>query len=1035
MLAAVEPSALYEGHRANYQGTKRPGKVPDGRAVAPRLVHEFPTDDVTGLGRRKIPATKQKPTKGSNVCIVYPRVVHRELVDTTPLSIHDGDVLFVGRRQTIFGAGQNRITRTMTWRHLNTELARPENMLDTARPETLDNIITAREAWIYDVRQRVEDDVDTLGYLNDPRTPQNVDADFMDNYTKTVASLDCAVDVLQIATRARYLGRPYQIDPWFDWRAVPALRDWTVDGVLHNSEFAKEVINEVYPSSIDDEMLLNVAMQGPCHVRNSKHEKHAQFFDDAASPGDTLFMCIVAGIVAPGVWMYQIKPASSRQLCDLMKDRGGSFDDKPSCAPGGQRAHFTKIDLLLTVAAWKIGTVVDDRLVTGTHGKMNVAVSIEFLNVDQLWYMVGNEEIPILCITRQQHMQLAELRRQLALEESLRRMIARRRAQRVVQQQIEDAQRGMALAALAVLAEEAARKAQQLQQRRLENQAREDAERRADVEARRAAAANPQPERPLPLPAPNDWTAMVLYQRPEVEGEQYLYNLGRQLTRWAQQQARLDDYLNVRNTFLVQEFAETPWNAAFQNQLRRVRTSLAIDVRPPLRGASGAASPFTLHLATASYVTTLARDGLAMTGLEQNMLANAIRVMEMTNMPMLIEDAVLQQLDPGTSEGGCAAYAGLGDGGVTVALCQLLEQRPEYQPVEGARLLRFNRPEIRYDGNGREEPRIVVDNMNFLDLLEEREIGVSRGMQAERINAALVLLFNVPHDAGRPWRSLDDGVTWERAADDLLQVGDIYDRMVDRTIDGFNNLSIINGLSRAVNHCIIALAVLGSCNLNQVPDRMLNRVREQVDGEPGSLITWPGGGRPPARLLQTDLTTMRPEYARVLQEATVGYDFPLSDVVESWRIMSGSFPGEDTSTALVPVPSPFEVGQGYQPMLPPDIAVSDMMVQSGQASAGLINPLVLWRHMYPSPDISFPRPARPEDVLPGSNESTALTTPGPPATWTGWIQNAVVAYYPEGGYAQAIKGMLWTLMAVSVATPPPADNPRAQFQRQLSEAT
>jgi hypothetical protein len=90
-------------------------------------------------------------------------------------------------------------------------------------------------------------------------------------------------------------------------------------------------------------------------------------------------------------------------------------------------------------------------------------VSIEFLSVDQMWYMVGNQEIPIVCVTRQRHLQRlrdharqirdnVELRRFLVLEEALRRMIARRRAQeaqRVVQQQLDDAAEGARMAPLA----------------------------------------------------------------------------------------------------------------------------------------------------------------------------------------------------------------------------------------------------------------------------------------------------------------------------------------------------------------------------------------------------------------------------------------------------------------------------------------------------------------------------------------------------------------------------------------------------------
>lgn len=1029
MLAAVEPSTLYEGHRANFQGTKRPAKVPDGRAVTPRLVHENPTDDISGLGRRKIPATKQKPARGSNVCIVYPRVVHRELVDTTSLSMHDGDVLFVGKRETIFGAGQNRISRTMTWRHLNTELMRPENALSTADPTLLDRVIDARQDWIDDVGKRVQDDVDTLKYFNDRRTAQNVHGDFINDYTNTFESLNCATDMLQIATRARREGKEYQIDPWFDWRAVPALRHWTVDGVLHNSEFAKELINEVYPSSTDDEMLLNVAMQGPCHIRNSKHEKHSQFFDDAAAPGDMLLMCIVSRPVSPGVWMYQIKPASSRQLCDLMQDRGvslGDDPDDPSCAPGGQRASFSKFDLLLTVGAWKVGTVVDDRMVTGTHGKMNVAVSIEFLSVDQMWYTVGNQEIPIVGLTRPAYLQRlrdrarglrnpAELRRFLSLEEALRRMIARRRAQeaqRVVQQQLDDAAEGAKMALLAVVAEQAAERTLQVQQRLREDRERDEANRRAEAEMRRRGGAAPAPARPLPLPAPNDSTTMTLYQRsaPNAEAETLEYSTGAMVAEWVRTQAGTGDYFNAgRRPDGVETLATRPWNP----------------------GGSFAGTPaFTHNVATRSFVTYVAWNGLAKTALEQNMCANAIRMLEMTDMPNLIDNAVVLELNPGTREGGCAAYGGLDDGNVTVTLCNYLEQQ-RYQPAENANLLRFERPAIR-TVNG--EGRIVVDDINFEDILAQGD----KEVQSLRIKDALKLLFNVPHDPNLQWETFDGGKTWYRSADDLAK-WDTYDSMVDWVIENFNSLSIINGLPRSINHCIFAMAVLGSCNLNGVPDRLVNRLRVDVQGGPGALIQWEGG-QAPSRIMALDGSAMSPQNAQALVNATDDFDTPLGQLRASWEVVSTSVDGlidadgAVATSGLLALPTATSIQAPFRPIILPEFAFAEATMASAQAEYAFPSIPRLYRFgLSPSRGISYPLPPPTDDLAPGRNNSGQLALPVRPS-WTSNVKNSIAAFCPEGGFSGALRGMMHTLIVLATLPPLEPEDHHGAFQRVVSEA-
>ena len=864
MRAAVNPSSLHEGYRSNFQSTKRPVSVPSGRLVSPRLVHENPTDDVTGLGRRKIPTTKQKPTNGSNVRVVYPRVVnHGLVVDGSPI---DGDVLFVGKHKTIFGSGSNRVSQTMTWRSLNVELQKPENMLSTSDPSLIDRVVAVRQKCVEDIAQAVEHDINSLGQM---KNLQPADGDFYRPYIKNVELLDCAEDIAQLARRARNLGEPLQIDPWFDWMAVPTFRKWTMDGVLHNSEFAKDIINEVYPSSIDDNVLLNVAVQGPCHVRNNKHEKNAQFFDGAASAGDTLFMCIVATpAVAGTAWTFQLKPTSSRELCILMQG-GVKTDNLPNYyVPGQSHSPFVKFDLLLIVGAWKIGTVLDNNMVVGVHGKINVAVSIEFISTEKMWQIVGNREIASICewreIRRQQVLDAAakmrdaaEQRRLLQLEQALRAMIARRRGEQIVREQLEQAIKGGTLGALAAILEKAAQRArghivrwQEVIRKAVERQSQTDNQL---VDLR--------------LPNPADYTALVLVKREPESAEAYRLRLmiGRMAREWATKYATLKDYEQVRRPFTPWTFSDTPFLLDAQNLVARNAGRFDSAGRP-LLVEFGQRPALTIAVAAQASLTEIAATRLSEQAERQRLHIKALRTFEAWGGAAAIDAAFAIGEDPATDIGGCAAYGTIDDDFVTVQLCERL-RKAKYRTVDGAKLLRFERPAPVKIG---EEMRIVVDDVEFDDILQYGDEEV----QVRRIKNALLLLMNVPYDEEFQWqldrgfnfgksvmiRTVADSATWQ-----------MYDTCMDNVVDDTNVLSLVTGLPRSITNCMVALALVGSCRLDNLPGRLINQAGAS------SLVQWEGGSAP-SDLLQLGGMALSSADASALDAVIAPFNSPIEQL-------------------------------------------------------------------------------------------------------------------------------------------------------------
>jgi hypothetical protein len=301
-----------------------------------------------------------------------------------------GDVVFVGRHATSFGSGTDRVTRCTNIEDLNKLLQRPENSLPTGDVSLAPKLLRSR--------QQVKADLDVhykaaLAERNNVRA-RNVNQvwsrDAQHGFDRVVQTRSLARGAVVEADNGVSANAAVQVYPEFDWLAVPALREWRVDGVLYGHERDSSVVDLILPHKTAGDSLLNVCVEGPCPVRNQKLANVPQYFDDAVASGEYLYVCIVATASATA-WSYTIKTASMRQLRELLG--AGQRTAVAPPRPGGQSSDFTKQDAVYTVAAYRIGRVVDDRLVGGEGAHVMLDVEVVLLNRLALWReLIGDDD-------------------------------------------------------------------------------------------------------------------------------------------------------------------------------------------------------------------------------------------------------------------------------------------------------------------------------------------------------------------------------------------------------------------------------------------------------------------------------------------------------------------------------------------------------------------------------------------------------------------------------------------------------------------
>lgn len=382
-MIAVAPNGAYEDHRLNYASGKRPLTIPEGRRVEARLEQPQPDDPIRGLGRRRIPASTQRPGRPTNEAVVYARLC--SLSDTHALEAEVGDVLFVGKDGTVFGSGTDRLSRCATLREMNSVLMLDKNKL---KPGMVDAIVESREEMLKDatgLRDYMQATQDASSEVfNRAKTDQTPNKALAEELRYTEYYRDKLESILQEAKTNKLENTTALPYAETDWIAVPALRTWSPDGVLRSKEEDAGVIDRIIAHSGSSEKLLNVTIAGVTGMKNNRRVALEQYFGNDLVVGGILYMCLVAVPEDGNCIRFQFKLTNSRNLAKLI-----------AAAPSERMAtvEFSVDDLLLTAACWRLGVVTDDKAVVSPSRYVTANVSIRLLMYNDFWSEISGNAL------------------------------------------------------------------------------------------------------------------------------------------------------------------------------------------------------------------------------------------------------------------------------------------------------------------------------------------------------------------------------------------------------------------------------------------------------------------------------------------------------------------------------------------------------------------------------------------------------------------------------------------------------------------
>lgn len=390
MLAAVSyDNDRFEGLRDYIVGNKRaPPNVP-GASSKPRL-EARPGSDVPGP-RSKIPTSSQRPGKQTNQHIVYGRVVFTDFHASAanPSDIFPGDVVLVHKTKFALGHDTNRATKTASFRQINAVLdglTKDTVLYNAHRSE----ILEAREKVLRGLKESRKLLEDEVAFIRD-RTrlaPNKSISGALDRNKDEISFLESETKKLKDRDAdARFI-------PVYDWAAVPFLSDWLPDGVLLSRDDDEFNADYFQRGGGDSGTVMNVVVQGPTFCRNAKtsnmektpHE-FAQLFDPEPRVRDQIFLLLLCVEVLDDANKFQsyaftYKPTSARILEELgRKTQNGTFvwETKPD-VPYPDMHGLTYNEATTVVAAWRIGTVMDNKATGMSEPKITINVNIEHVN-------------------------------------------------------------------------------------------------------------------------------------------------------------------------------------------------------------------------------------------------------------------------------------------------------------------------------------------------------------------------------------------------------------------------------------------------------------------------------------------------------------------------------------------------------------------------------------------------------------------------------------------------------------------------------
>ena len=354
-----------------------PSGVPSKRARDPRDASK--PGQQPSNGRTPIPTSSQKPgNREGNQRIPYSRMMFTDMHDEArPREIKQGDVIFAHKTSMAMGGAPNRCNKCTSIPQLNAMLSKQSpgvTTLDLADPEIGPRIKQCRIKNMNNKVREFEDWFENEKVRNNKERMATVTAAI----NKAKARLQKIKDEKDITT----------FEPNVDWQAVKMLTDWSLDGVLINVDDDVELDDSNQPQlSRDDGVLMNVCVAGPTHMRNTapqisnsveSHMWNPQYIDQGIHVMDKVFVGLFykSNTLNTSISFYY-KLFSGRQALAMRK--GGAERGVDSFADGPTATEFTRC-----AGAWRVGSVMDNKLTTTVDRHIQLNVVVEWWAVRKL---------------------------------------------------------------------------------------------------------------------------------------------------------------------------------------------------------------------------------------------------------------------------------------------------------------------------------------------------------------------------------------------------------------------------------------------------------------------------------------------------------------------------------------------------------------------------------------------------------------------------------------------------------------------------
>jgi len=390
MLSAVSvENDRFEGLRDYIIGNKRPPPQVPGASSRPRLEAK-PGSEVPGP-RGKIPTSSQRPGKQTNQHIVYARVVFSDFHTSaaSPSDIFPGDVVLVHKSKNALGHDTNRPSKVASFRQINAILeGKTTGTLLSSEYTT--GMLKARGMVLRGLKETRDRLVEEDDYIDKRKSsmPPNT------NIKLSKDEFEDEVSALQIEINKLENNDPDStFIPCYDWMAVPFLSDWLPDGVLLSRDDDEYNADYFHAGGGDSGTVMNVVIQGPTFARNSSTNNadttphaFAQLFDPEPRICDHVYLVLICEKVNDDAgnfkaYSFRFKPTSSRIIEELgRKNSSGDLVWASKADTGYPNMHcLTHTEATNIAAAWRIGTVMDNRASTMSEAKITANVNIEYV--------------------------------------------------------------------------------------------------------------------------------------------------------------------------------------------------------------------------------------------------------------------------------------------------------------------------------------------------------------------------------------------------------------------------------------------------------------------------------------------------------------------------------------------------------------------------------------------------------------------------------------------------------------------------------